>query len=440
MPLLGGPARLPYAKTSLRAQQRAMREQMRALGLNHRQIAFEFARRYKLRSRAAWRYAHGWSLTEAAKRITNYAVEAGLGHGVTTVAMTSSHLCEVESWPGEGPEPSGRRPTPYLLSLLAAVYGCEVADLLDVADYEHMRPADRLILDKAAPPDGQRGNPAVSAQTGWDLSVQPGHGEPGLDPVRRGMLVGVDDHDETARMFGAGLQRASHRLTQRNTPDSVLAVPRAYELDDLTYAVIWAVINLDDALLADDCALDQRRRELRAYDRFPPSAVGSDVASDLTSAARLWLGSEFCARHILRNLARPTGVPVFWTREQRGEEACTWLLFRHKHEYLRRISAEFAASATRLARGFCVPETAVRLSPRWERVLLFLSVALMESLRINTQVSTDPGYADVDGFVLLPEDQAIVRLAAVTARAGLLARRRHSPACSGGSHATARGA
>jgi len=288
------------------------------------------------------------------------------------------------------------------------VYGCEVADLLDVADYEHMRPADRLILDKAAPPDGQRGNPAVSAQTGWDLSVQPGHGEPGLDPVRRGMLVGVDDHDETARMFGAGLQRASHRLTQRNTPDSVLAVPRAYELDDLTYAVIWAVINLDDALLADDCALDQRRRELRAYDRFPPSAVGSDVASDLTSAARLWLGSEFCARHILRNLARPTGVPVFWTREQRGEEACTWLLFRHKHEYLRRISAQFAASATRLARGFCVPETAVRLSPRWERVLLFLSVALMESLRINTQVSTDPGYADVDGFVLLPEDQAIV--------------------------------
>jgi hypothetical protein len=221
MPLLGGSARLPYAKTSLRAQQRAMRDQMRALGLSHRQIAFEFARRYKLRSRAAWRYAHGWSLTEAAKRITSYAVEAGLGHGVTTVAMSSSHLCEVESWPGQGPKPSGRRPTPYLLSLLAAVYGCAIADLLDVADYEHMRPADRLILDKTAPPDGQRENPAVSTQTGWDLSVQPGHGELGLD--RAGAKGAGSDPETLIGVDAAGASDVFGRIMQANWPGAAIS-------------------------------------------------------------------------------------------------------------------------------------------------------------------------------------------------------------------------
>src|SRR6266550_2038724 len=171
---------MAYARTSLRAEKRALREKMRAMGFGHGEIAAELARRYRFRPRAAWREAHGWSLKEAAARINAHSGEVGLDPG-GIAAMTAAHLCEHENWPGEGPEPSGRRPTPYLLSLLAAVYGCEVADLLDVADYEHMRPADRLILDKAAPPDGQRGNPAVSAQTGWDLSVQPGHGEPGLD-------------------------------------------------------------------------------------------------------------------------------------------------------------------------------------------------------------------------------------------------------------------
>lgn len=496
---------MPYAKTSLRAQQRALREKMRAVGLSHRQIAFEFARRYKLRPRAAWRHAHGWSLTEAARQITTYAVRAGLGHGVTTVAMSSSHLCEVEAWPGEGARPSGRRPTPYLLSLLAGVYACTAADLLDVADYEHIRPADLLILDKTDPADRQQDIPAAGGQAGRaGLSVPPASSELRMDQdspsatgiglralagvnaanasdvfgcivranwpavrlsrarpdcgidwhvefpggrqldggamaavqvqpvtrttggsvllpitgdtglaratatVRRSMLVGVDDHDGIPRLFGAGLRRASRPLAHGKTSGSAAAVPRAYELDDITYAIIWAVISLDDALLADDGALDQRRRQLRAYERFPRSAVGNDAAADLTSAARLWLGSDFCARHILRNLAWPTGVPVFWTREQRGEEACTWLLFRHKQEYLWRTSAQFAGATARLARGFCIPETAVALSPRWERVLLFLSVALMESLGIHTHVCTDPGYADVDGFVLLPADQAII--------------------------------
>jgi hypothetical protein len=161
-------------------------------------------------------------------------------------------------------------------------------------------------------------------------------------------------------------------------------------------------------LLADDHALDQRQRELRTYEQLPHSAVGRQAAAGLTSAARMWLGSSFCARHILRNLASPECVPLFWTREQSGEEACAWLLFRHKHGYLKRISGQFAGTAGSLIRGFCIPELAVTASPRWERILLFLSVALMESLDIHVKICIEPGYADVDGFVLLPGKRAII--------------------------------
>ena len=146
---------MPYAKTSLRAEQRILREKMRGLGMSHRQIAVEFTRRYGLRPRAAWRHAYGWSQTEAAEQISTYAAHAGVSPDGATVTMTGPHLCEYENWPGDGPVPAGRRPTPYLLSLLAGVYRCTVHDLLDVADYEHMPPADRLIVGKSPSTDLQ---------------------------------------------------------------------------------------------------------------------------------------------------------------------------------------------------------------------------------------------------------------------------------------------
>ena len=89
---------MPIVRITLPAEKRALREKMRALGLGHREIAAEFARRYRLRPRAAWREAHGWSLREAA-------------------------------------------------ALLACVYGCAAADLIDLADREQLPPAELLILD-----------------------------------------------------------------------------------------------------------------------------------------------------------------------------------------------------------------------------------------------------------------------------------------------------
>lgn len=169
----------------------------------------------------------------------------------------------------------------------------------------------------------------------------------------RGMLIGIDDQAHTAaRLFGADLREAQRKIAQSRGVPSAVVIPRAYELDDLTYGIIWALISLDDALLADDHALDQRQRELRAYEQLPHSTVGRQAAAGLTSAARMWLGSSFCARHILRNLASPEYVPLFWTREQSGEEACAWLLFRHKYSYLKRISGQFAGTVGSLIRSF----------------------------------------------------------------------------------------
>jgi hypothetical protein len=151
---------MAHAKTSLRAEQRAMRDRMRAAGMSHQQIAVEFARRYGLRPRAAWRNAHGWSQTEAAEQINRRAGDTGLDPS-GTAAMTGPHLCEYENWPGEGPKPSGRRPTPLVLALLAAAYGTPaIHDLLDLADYQNMPAADRLVLNATVQPQSQPGNGA----------------------------------------------------------------------------------------------------------------------------------------------------------------------------------------------------------------------------------------------------------------------------------------
>jgi hypothetical protein len=145
---------MAYAKTSLRKEKRDLREKMRGLGLGYPDIAAEFARRYNLRPRAAWREAYGWSLQETADRINEFRGQVGLDPG-GFAGMTAPHLCEHENWPGHGPQPTGRRPTPYLLALLAAVYDCAVTDLIDLADRERFPPADLLILDKYSQPPAQ---------------------------------------------------------------------------------------------------------------------------------------------------------------------------------------------------------------------------------------------------------------------------------------------
>ncbi|NRQ37982.1 helix-turn-helix domain-containing protein [Nonomuraea sp. NN258] len=182
-----------------------------------------------------------------------------------------------------------------------------------------------------------------------------------------------------------------------------MRVPSAYRLDEFTAAIIWAVTNLDFALLDDDGLLSEAKRRLDEYKFLSRSAVSHDAARGLSMVSRMWLGSRFCAQHILRNLG--AGVPLFWSREQRGEDACTWLLFTHKLTYLRQT---VAGHTTGVTRSFCIPQQAVDDSPAHERILLFLTAALMEALGIGVQVCGEPDYTQVDGFALQPGKRAII--------------------------------
>lgn len=134
------------ADSSVKAEIDAARERMRGLGFGCDQIAAELGRRYKLRPRKAYRIAYGWSLTQAAARLNARAAGEGTDPQARA-SLTASHLCDHEQWPY-----GGRRPSVYLLLLMAKVYGTDVANLLDFADHEHLPPADRLVLQHAAHP------------------------------------------------------------------------------------------------------------------------------------------------------------------------------------------------------------------------------------------------------------------------------------------------
>jgi transcriptional regulator with XRE-family HTH domain len=221
----------------------------------------------------------------------------------------------------------------------------------------------------------------------------------------RSTLVGVVEGGAERRFYVLDGRYARSHL-KHGVGGHEVPAPTAYELDDLTYGILWAVGNYDDALQADDQALAETRADLRAYERLSASAVSREAAPGLNSVAHMWLGSEFCARHILKGLVELPALPSFWTREQRGEEASAWLLFDHKYPYLRATTETLGGNAT--TRAFCIPDRVVQASPRYERILLFLAVALMESLGIHAKVTTDPGYEEVEGFVVAPDQEAII--------------------------------
>ena len=141
-------------RLSERAQQKALRLQLREHGRDDAAIAAEFARRYRMRPRKAWRHAYGWTLKEAAARINELAAQDGLDPQ-SRAGMTAAHLCEYEDWPGEaspgsGREPTGRKPTAYILSLLARAYSTTVPSLVDETDQAWLPAADRLVITQLA--------------------------------------------------------------------------------------------------------------------------------------------------------------------------------------------------------------------------------------------------------------------------------------------------
>lgn len=238
--------------------------------------------------------------------------------------------------------------------------------------------------------------------------VSPGYGDdPFLRRPRRGLVVGAVAGPDEVRLYG--LDTRQTRLRLRGTvPGTPLPMARPYLLDQFTSAIIWAVVNLDEALLNDDAVLEECRIRSADYEQLRTSTASRDLAHDLSPVSQRWLGSAFCAGHILRNAAGVTTAPQFWTTEERGEEASAWLLFGHKLDYLRLLADRFAGTTTRMLRVFCVPEAAVLTSSGPERILLLLAAALMESFGVMVAVVSGGDYRGQPGFVLDPQGQVIM--------------------------------
>ncbi|MGH3924079.1 MAG: helix-turn-helix domain-containing protein, partial [Pseudonocardiaceae bacterium] len=138
----------------------------------------------------------------------------------------------------------------------------------------------------------------------------------------------------------------------------VVAMPQAFQADDLTLGILWALSNLDEALLNDDANLTKARRCLHSA-ALDNAVISKDALTELSTISSMWLGSDSCARFIMSSTRDFSTQPAFWTREQRGEEASTWLFFRHKLAYLRATSQRFTDASGSAGRTFCIPEHAV---------------------------------------------------------------------------------
>src|SRR5487761_1033533 len=153
-------------RKGFKAEMDRLRERMRALGFSYDEIAAEVSRRYHVRPRQAYRLAWGWTQDQAAARFNELAASEGTDPD-GRAGMTGSHLCELEQWPD-----SERRPSVYVLCLLAGVYDTDVLCLLDLADHESLPQQDRLVLMRRLPVETRFGERVLALAEARGLSLR----------------------------------------------------------------------------------------------------------------------------------------------------------------------------------------------------------------------------------------------------------------------------
>jgi hypothetical protein len=215
---------VPEHNASQRAGQRKLREQMRGLGMSRAEITAEMARRYKLRPRAAWRIAWGWTLEEAAER---YNALRARDQAQALASLTGSRLSEWENWPF-----STRKPAITSLYLLAGIYHCAVLDLTDVHDREKLPAAELLALGKTSTPPHSRhedtdprGDPqspvvpparaAAPAITSQDATALAGQAHPDTGPDTVVAALSRPPASRTPGGTDAGERRGTDELAMR---------------------------------------------------------------------------------------------------------------------------------------------------------------------------------------------------------------------------------
>ena len=162
-------------KSGAKADRAALRQRLVDAGRTFDDIAAEMRRRWRFRPRESYRHAHGWSQDEVAARFTEVA--ARLAPGTRAVPMVGTRIGEYERWPI-----GGRRPSPYVLTVLAEVYGTDLARLLDEADTAAMPEQDRAVLAALTSPQ-DRPSPRARRPVPHPLPAAPGPGVAAPPPV-----------------------------------------------------------------------------------------------------------------------------------------------------------------------------------------------------------------------------------------------------------------
>ena len=160
-----------------------------------------------------------------------------------------------------------------------------------------------------------------------------------LRPVRRELVLGTRTARTGPHVFVPDALTARKQLRVGLRAETAsLIVPNAHQLDERAYGILRAIANIDDASLANEQLPHAEHDAFNTYLELPPTAPSHASIPGLTSVGAAWIGSYFCYRH----LADAPNPPVFWTHEQYGESSVGWLLWAHKHWYLREIEDRFA--------------------------------------------------------------------------------------------------
>lgn len=171
-------------KGGSKAERDALRQEMLVNGCSLELIATEMARRWGYRPREAHRHARGWSQDEVASRFTEVAERLGgdrdrvpAGRPAPPSApMIGTRIGEYERWPT-----GGRRPSPYVLTVLATVLGTTVERLLDYDDHRHLPDQERTVLAAVQ----AAGSPAVPPGTALsETPEEPDEPAPAVPAVR----------------------------------------------------------------------------------------------------------------------------------------------------------------------------------------------------------------------------------------------------------------
>ena len=294
----GKEGRVPEHNASQRAEQRKLREQMRGLGMSRAEIAAEMARRYKLRPRAAWRVAWGWTLEESAER---YNALRAKDAGQAVAALTGSRLSEWENWPL-----STRKPPVTGLCLLAEIYQSSVLDLIDFRDREMLPAPELLTLDKtgAAPLPAEAAAPPalISGTQSPDDEFLEMPGSVPAATLLRSRLNGLlaPQLDELIAL----LDQQWHALVKT---DNLLG-PR--------HALIGVRTQLDIIeILLRDIRPPVRQQVLQLAARYAESAAWLYEDSGDKAAAHRW-----------------TGRSMEWAVEAGDQQMVSWTLFRRSQQ------------------------------------------------------------------------------------------------------------